>query len=218
MLLGPQILAHLVPARRLAERQGHLPTGIASLDEILGGGWPQAALAELRGRRTSGRTAVLFASLARSIDAGQSVALIDSEGSLDPRFAAAAGIALPRLLWIRSTPEQALKATDLVVSAGGFALVALDFGDQRPRAPSAAWIRLKHEAARQSTTILVASPATAVGSFATATVELAAAEPRFEKPLSRGDFHALRAQATCVRGKHFHEGTPCAWLAFSHHG
>jgi RecA/RadA recombinase len=221
MLLGPQILAHLVPARRLAERQGHLPTGIASLDEILGGGWPQAALAELRGRRTSGRTAILYASLARSIDAGQSVALIDSEGSLDPRLAAAAGITLPRLLWIRSAPELALKATDLVVSAGGFALVALDFGDRQPRAPSAAWIRLKHEAARQSTTILVASPATAAGSFAAATVELAAAEPRFENLLGReGNFHfnALRAQATCVRGKHFHEGTPCAWLAFSHHG
>jgi hypothetical protein len=230
MSLSPEILAHIVPARRLAEQRGCLPTGIAPLDKMLGGGWPRAALAELRGRRSSGRTAILYASLARAIAAGQSVALVDSGGSLDPRFAAAAGIALPRLLWIRSPPEQALKATDLVVSAGGFGLVALDFGDQRPSAPSAAWIRLKHGAERQRTTILVATPASLVGSFTSATVALAAAAPQFEyvlgrdgeagprawKPSQGSHFSALRAQATCVRGKYFDEGLPCAWLAFSH--
>jgi hypothetical protein len=212
MSLGPEILAHIVPTRRLVERRGYLPTGIASLDEMLGGGWPRAALAELCGRRSSGRTAILYASLARATAAGQTVALVDSGGSLDPRFAAAAGIALPRLLWIRSTPEQALKATDLVVSAGCFQLVALDFGDQRPRAPSAAWIRLRHGAERQRTSILVASPASAMGSFAAATIELAAAAPRFEYLLT-----GLRSQAMCVRGKYSGEGPPCAWLAFSHH-
>jgi hypothetical protein len=212
MSLGPEILAHIVPARRLAERRDYLSTGVALLDEMLGGGWPRGALAELHGRRSSGRTAILYASLARSIAAGQSVALVDAGGSLDPRFAATAGIALPRLLWIRSGPEQALKATDLVVSAGGFDLVALDFGEQRPRVPSAAWIRLKHGAKRQRTTILVTTPATLLGSFASPTIELAAAVPRFENL-----FVGLRSQATCVRGNHSHQVPPCAWLAFSHH-
>jgi hypothetical protein len=215
MSLSPELLAHIVPARRLEQRRGHRSTGVPPLDELLGGGWPRAALAELRGRRSSGRTAVLYASLACSIAAGQSVALVDCGGSLDPRFAQAAGIALPRLLWIRSNAAQALKATDLVVSAGGFDVVALDVGDERLRVPSAAWIRLKHGAERQGTTILVATPASLVGAFASATVELSAAAPIFARPLL---LTGLRSQATRVRGKHdfSSEGSPCAWLAFSH--
>jgi hypothetical protein len=216
MALSPEILAHIVPARRLEQRRGYRSTGIGRLDEILGGGWPRAAMAELRGRRSSGRTAILYASLACSIAAGQSVALVDCGGSLDPRFAQAAGIELARLLWIRSDPAQALKAADLVVSAGGFDLVGLDFGDDRPRVPSAAWIRLKHGAERQGSTILVVAPAPLVGAFASATVELSSATPHFERPLL---FAGLRSQVTRIRGNHDFEGegTPCAWLAFSHH-
>ncbi len=219
MPLSPEILAHFVPARRLEQRRGYRSTGVASLDEILGGGWPRAALAELRGRRSSGRTSVLYASLARSIAAGQNVALVDCGGAFDPRLAQAAGVVLPRLLWIRSSSAESLKAADLVVSAGGFDLVALDVGDERPRVPSAAWIRLKHGAEKQGTTILVVTPASLVGAFAATTVELSAATPQFEKPpLLTG----LRAQATRVRGRHDFSSdadgeTTCAWLAFSHH-
>jgi hypothetical protein len=50
-----------------------------------------------------------------------------------------------------------------VVNAGGFHLVAIDFGDEHPRIPSAAWVRLKHATERQGTTVLVASPAALVG-------------------------------------------------------
>lgn len=220
MLLSPEILAHIVPARRLEQRRGYRSTGVQPLDELLGGGWPRAALAELRGRRSSGRTSILYASLARSIAARQTVALVDCGGSLDPRLAQAAGIALPRLLWIRSGSAEAVKAADLVVSAGGFDLVALDVGDARPRIPSAAWIRLKHGAEKQGTTILVVTPTSLAGAFASTTVELSAAAPQFEgRPLLTG----LRAQATRVRGKQdfsgdFHGGATCAWLAFSHQG
>lgn len=213
--MSPEILAHIVPARRLEQRRGHRSTGVAPLDEILGGGWPRAAMAELRGPRSSGRTAVMHASLACAIAAGQAVALVDSSGALDPRLAHAAGVELPRLLWIRADAEQALKAADLLISAGGFDLVALDFGDRRPRVPSAAWIRLKHGVERQGTTVLVVTPASLVGAFASATVELSTATPEFDRPPL---FAGLRAQATRVRGKHdFSDGgRACAWLVFSH--
>ena len=222
LALGPEILAHLVPVRRLEERRGHRPSGIALLDEILGGGWPRAALAELRGRRSSGRTAILYASLACSMDTGQTVALVDAGGALDPRSAEAAGIVLPRLLWIRSAPSQSLKAADLLVGAGGFDLVALDLGDDRPRAPTAAWIRLQHGAERQGTTIVVATPAPAAGSCAAAAVELSPSAPSFGGASSSAAWFAgLRAEARLVRSKHelFPEGNArCAWLAFSHRG
>jgi recA bacterial DNA recombination protein len=214
--LTPELAAHLVPARRLEERRGHRATGVAPLDALLGGGWPRAALSELSGRRSSGRTAILFASLARAIAAGETVALVDACDALDPRSAAACGIALPRLLWIRSAGDHALKAADLVVGAGGIDIVAVDLGERAPRAPSASWIRLKHGAERQGTTIVVATPGRVVGAFAAAAVELSAATPAFwghgDPPL----FDGLRVRAARGRGASDEEAA-CAWLAFTSH-
>src|SRR5262249_53778019 len=118
--------------------------------------------------------------LGRAITAGETVALVDVGGTLDPRRARDAGIVLPRLFWIRADgAQQALKAADLVVAAGGVDLVALDLGDVPPRSPTAAWIRLKHGAERQGTSVLVASPGRAVGAFAAAAVELTTPAPEF---------------------------------------
>jgi hypothetical protein len=220
--LEPELAAHLVPARRLEERRGRRGSGLPRLDALLGGGWPRAALCELRGRRSSGRTAVLLASLARAIAAGETAALVDTGGTLDPRRAAACGVDLPRLLWIRCGQKEAFKAADMVVAAGGFDLVALDLGDARARAPTAAWVRLKHAAERQGTTIVVATPAPTAGTFAAAAVELTGGSPRFfadGPPL----FDGVRARATRVRGRRggdtggTEEGTLCAWVVFSSH-
>src|SRR5690348_1628382 len=177
--LDPALLSHLIPARRLEDRRGRRGSGIATLDRLLGGGWPRAALCELVGRRSSGRTAILYAALARATAAGEATALVDVGGGLDPRRAAAAGIALRRLLWVRCTADLAAKAADLVLGAGGFDLIALDLGDARPRLPAAGWIRFKHGAEKQGTTVLVAAPARAAGTCAAAVVELAGGVPRF---------------------------------------
>ena len=215
--LDPALASHLVSARRLEERRGCRPSGVASLDKLLGGGWPRAALAELSGRRSSGRTAILLASLGRAIAAGETVALVDVGGTLDPRRAAAAGVPLPHLFWIRADGVgQALKATDLVVAAGGFDLVVLDLGDVRPRAPTAAWIRLKHGAERQGTTIVVATPTRAVGAFAASAVELSAAAPVFSAPAL-----LLGLNATATRERHGSSNAAdngearCACVAFT---
>jgi hypothetical protein len=227
--LQPELASKLVTAQRLEERRGHRSSGLPALDALLGGGWPRGGLSELAGRRSSGRTSVMLAALARAARAGEATALVDTGGALDPRAAAAIGVSLPRLLWIRCTAAEALKAADLVVAAGGFDLLALDLGDERPRVPTAAWVRLKHGAERQGTTVLVSTPARAVGAFASAAVELQAATPRFfeagfEGDLDRGHPPLLggaRVKAECLRragrrandtGEHH---APCAWLAFT---
>ena len=151
--LDPELASRLVTAQRLEERRGQRSSGLPELDALLGGGWPRGALSELLGRRSSGRTSVMLAALARAARAGEATALVDTGGALDPRAAVACGVPLPRLLWIRCAPEQALKAADLVVSAGGFDVLALDLGDERLRAPTAAWVRLKHGAERQGTSV-----------------------------------------------------------------
>src|SRR4029079_8554359 len=69
--LDPALLSHLISAQRLEDRRGRRGSGLPALDRLLGGGWPRAALCELVGRRSSGRTAILYAALARALDAGR---------------------------------------------------------------------------------------------------------------------------------------------------
>jgi recA bacterial DNA recombination protein len=183
--LDPALSAHLLSASRLAEKRPRCATGIGALDDLLGGGWPVGALSELCGRRSSGRTAVLYAALASAIAAGHTVALVDSGGALDPRRAAEAGIALDRLLWIRCAAAQALKAADLLLTAGGFGLLALDLGEGRVN--GSAWNRLKHAAERQQTAVLVATPWRTVGAFAAAAISLRARHVRFHRRHAGGD-------------------------------
>jgi hypothetical protein len=178
--LDPALVAQLVTAERLENQQGHCATGIGAIDQLLGGGWPRGALSELCGRRSSGRTSVLLASLAAALDAGHATALVDVDGSLDPRGAAAAGVPLAQLLWVRAGGRQALKAADLLIAAGGFGLVALDLGEGVARIPSAAWMRLKHGAERQRTAVVVAVPRHSVGAFAASAIDLLARTPLFD--------------------------------------
>jgi RecA/RadA recombinase len=217
--LAPELASHLISAQRLEEqeRRGHRGSGLPELDALLTGGWPRAALSELVGRRSSGRTSVLFASLARAGAAGEATALVDTAGALDPRAAAACGIALPRLLWIRCTAEQALKATDLIIGAGGFDVVALDLGDARPRVPTASWVRLKHAAEKQGTSVLIATSARAVGAFAAAAIELTGAAPHFvpDGPPLLGGLRAKVERGRGGRTPETGEDGRCAWLAFS---
>src|SRR4029078_8273488 len=99
--LDPALLSHLISPQRLEHRRGRRGSGIPAIDRLLGGGWPRAALCELVGRRSSGRTTILYAALGRERAAGEWAALVDDGGGPDPRRAFAAGIALRRLLWIR---------------------------------------------------------------------------------------------------------------------
>ncbi len=179
---------------------------------LLGGGWPRAALSEISGPRSSGRTAVVRAALAAAISAGESTALVDVGGTLDAR--AATTSPGPPLLWIRCAAAQALKAADLVVAAGGFGTVALDLCDARLRIPDAAWMRLRHAARAQGTTVLVASGARRLGAFAAAAVDLGGA-PAFDTegpPL----FARLEVRAHRSRnGRTDGEQLPCVSLAFT---
>jgi hypothetical protein len=225
--LDPELASRLVTAQRLEcgqARRGQRGSGLPELDTLLGGGWPRGALSELTGRRSSGRTSVMLAALARAARAGEAAALVDTGGALDPRAAEACGIPLPRLLWIRCAAAQAHKAADLVVAAGGFDVDALDLGDERPRIPTAAWVRLKHQAERQGTSVLVATPVRAVGAFAAAAVELAGAAPRFFESSSGGApplLDGVRAKIVCLRRAHRSANdtgearAPCVSVAFT---
>ena len=114
------------------------PSGVSRLDEALGGGWPQGRVCELVGPCSCGRTGVAMATLAAAAARGEVVAWLDGADALDPASAAAAGVSLERVLWIRPRAlAEAVRAAELVLEAGGFTAVVLDLGEGRVAADGA---------------------------------------------------------------------------------
>jgi recombination protein RecA len=97
--LAHRIPAALSPTPRIIREFS--PTGIDSVDELLQGGFPAAAITELVGAECSGRTSLALSFLAGLTHAGKVCAWVDVSDALHPESAAAAGIDLQRLLWVR---------------------------------------------------------------------------------------------------------------------
>jgi len=134
-----------------------LPSGISSLDSALGG-IPRGCVTDIFGPASSGRTTILHSLMAQN---DEFCALVDASDAFDPTSAAAAGVALHRLLWIRcgGNAEHALQATDLLLQAGGFGLVVMDLGDIRPetarRISLASWYRMRRAVENTLTALVV---------------------------------------------------------------
>src|SRR6202171_6141495 len=95
-------LAAVVPASRLDVRPAPemVSSGIPQLD-LLTGGLARGCLTEICGTASSGRTSVLLLALARATQRGEVCALVDASDAFDPASAAAAGMEMSRLLWVR---------------------------------------------------------------------------------------------------------------------
>jgi len=102
--LAARIPSALSPAPRIMRPVAS--TGIAALDEVLRGGLPVGALTELVGPECSGRTSLALKFVAGMTQAGRVCAWIDVSNALDPASAAAAGVDLQRLLWVRCGAAQ----------------------------------------------------------------------------------------------------------------
>jgi len=103
-----------------------VPSGIAALDAVTGG-LPRGAITEFIGSPSSGKTTIALSALAAATCRDEVCALVDGGDAFDPQSAAAAGINLRRLLWIRCrTLDHTLRTADMLVQAGGFGMVAID--------------------------------------------------------------------------------------------
>jgi recombination protein RecA len=133
-------------------------TGIPEMDALVGG-LPRGAMTEICGAASSGRTSLLLSALASRTADGEVCALVDARDSFDPLTGNAAGIALEKLLWVRcQNIDQALRAMDLLIQAGGFGMVAVDLSDVPTRTvrqvPLNAWFRFRR-AVEDTPTILL---------------------------------------------------------------
>src|SRR5689334_19871294 len=97
--LARRIPSALTPAAKVIRPL--VVTGIEPLDNLLGGGLPVGAVTELVGAECSGRTSTALSFLSRMTRANKVCAWIDVSNSFDPQSAAAAGVDLARLLWVR---------------------------------------------------------------------------------------------------------------------
>ena len=114
--LSKKIPSALTPQPKTIRPQ--VPTGIPVLDDLLGGGLPIGAVTELVGAECTGRTSVALSVLARVTEASRVCAWIDTSNALDPVSAAASGVDLNRLLWVRCGGDDATATT----SSGSFSL------------------------------------------------------------------------------------------------
>ncbi len=107
--------ASVTPASRLAIRPAPemVSSGIAAID-ALAGGLPRGCVTEICGPASSGRTTLLLAALAAATRRGEFCVLVDASDALDPQSAAAAGVQLERLLWVRCGESSSQKKSPLL--------------------------------------------------------------------------------------------------------
>jgi recombination protein RecA len=104
-----------------------LPTGIATLDQVLlGGGLPRGRLTEIVGGTGSGKTTLARAIVEATVEAQGWVAYIDAQRTLDPRDWVHLGDA--EGVWM-IRPHDAMRAAwcaDVLLRSSAFALLILD--------------------------------------------------------------------------------------------
>ena len=95
-------LAGVTPASRLESRAAPetISSGILEIDNLIGG-LPRGCLTEVCGPASSGRTSLLLGAIAAATQHQEICALVDTSDALDPPSAAAAGVDLERVLWVR---------------------------------------------------------------------------------------------------------------------
>ena len=183
-------------------------TGDADLDALLGGGLRRGQLSEITGAPSSGRTTVMTRALAAAADRGEAVALIDACDTFDPASAAAQGLDLSHLLWVRESGDapRALKAFSLVLQAGGFGLVVLDLADVAPQAlrrfPWTTWMRIARFVEGSDTVALLVGGERIARSAGGVTIALESSPARWQGATPRARlFAGVRPAPRVVRAR-----------------
>jgi hypothetical protein len=201
--LGSQIHRGPSVSQEAAESFRLCPTGLPTLDERLGGGFPSNRLSEICGAPSSGRTSLALALLAETLERGVLAAWIDLADAFDPASAVAAGNDLERLLWVRARSEdEALRSCEQLLQTEGFELIILDLAlsealpgalprtdKRKPQARrrdvkirDVSWLRLARLAASTRTALVALSNDSATGSRAELVLEMKPLRTRFIGP------------------------------------
>ncbi|MGB6553343.1 MAG: ATPase domain-containing protein, partial [Candidatus Binataceae bacterium] len=201
--------------RELTRKARRLASGIAALDALLDGGIARGRVSEIIGRPGTGRTSLAAAFAANATGRGEVIAWIDAAGAFDPTSIAAAGVELARVLWA-SIPQEAsrarpvssregrvLKAAEMVLEAGGFGLVVIDFGDIFRAIPDSAVLRIARAAERSGAAVIAIAPRRICGTFAALSLTMNRAGASFSRirPGAPALFDGLKLEPVITRNK-----------------
>jgi hypothetical protein len=189
---------------------------------LIDGGIPRGRISEITGRAGSGKTSIAASFAAFATHRGEVAAWLDSAGSFDPESMAAAGVELRRMLWastrrvsknLRSPLQKGspvglgvrsiVKAAELVLEAGGFGLVVVDFGEAPRALTYASSLRIARAAERSGAAVIAIAPWRMCGTFAALSIAASRAETSFSRlaPGSPVMFDGLAVDAMVARNK-----------------
>lgn len=221
-LLRAQIEAHVPTAFRFHTRevQEVIATGVPGLDQIISG-VPLRTLTEICGSQStsSGKTSLLLSLLANATG-HHFAAFVDATDSFDPETAAAAGVNLSRLTWIRCDAAQshlralrvALKATDMLLKGGGFRLIVCDLSGIERRlvrkVPLSFWFSFSRAVETMSTALVFLQSAPCANSSAGLVLNVAAksSASRSAGPTHTKLFRELQIRVEVVRARFIARG------------
>ena len=133
-------LTTTLPSWEWTDPASLLPMDVPLVDACLRGGLPRGQLSEFSGPGSCGRMTLLLQLMSAATQRGEIVALIDTCDRLDVASAAAAGVDLDRLLWIRGSGS-GIRDSGFGIRDSGFGIRDSGFGirgsgfetrDQRP--------------------------------------------------------------------------------------
>lgn len=143
----------------------------------------RGSICEIAGVPSTGRAALAHSILAAATSREEACAVVDGVGSFDPVSAAANGVGLERLLWVRCErrADRAMQAADWILHAGGFGAVVLDLCGLAPetlrRIPLSWWFRFRRAIENTPTILAVAAAQPVTGSCAAQVVATERARP-----------------------------------------
>ena len=216
----------------LTRKDRRLSSGLAPLDALIDGGIPRGRISEITGRAGSGKTSLAASFAAFATRRGEVAAWLDASGAFDPESMSAAGVELRRMLWastrrgskespnparnlcsplqkgeglgVRSRRQSAIvKATELVLEAGGFGLVVVDFGEAPRALTHASALRIARAAERSGAAVIAIAPWRMCGTFAALSLAASRADASFSRlaPGAPVIFDGLAVDAMVARNK-----------------
>ena len=201
--------------RELTRKERRLGSNLQPVNDLLDGGIPRGRISEIIGRQSSGKTSLAASFIAAATHRGETIAVVDPEGAFDPLTMAAAGVDLNRVLWAaarsaanrhRSLPAHTMgavwKAAELILEAGGFGLLVLDFGGYGRSIPHSAALRVARLAERSGTSVLVLAPYRMCGTFAALRLALSRGSTLFDSSADGpATFDGFGIEALVTRNK-----------------
>ncbi len=231
--------AGVFTGRELTRKERRLSSGLTLIDNLLGGGIVRGRISEIVGGTSAGKTSLAACFVASATRRGETAAWIDPLGACDPATIAATGADLARVLWTSlpggtiapfmesGTPrppidfarkpfvKKLLRATELILEAGGFGLVVIDFATYARGIPQSAALRVARLAERTGAAVIVLADYRMCGTFAALSLALSRNRACFSRPAPGAPalFDGLAIETRVARNKLGGIGARASWNA-----